>query len=110
MSTEYEMALWSELNLGPMQLPEHALLFAILERAILDYVGPAKTPAHFRRDAEMFFHCKDDVPWSFIWISRHVPYDAEWFRETIMRYVNREYAKRQEEINMRRCGSRVIWK
>jgi hypothetical protein len=109
-AADHQMALWSELNLQVYLLPEHNLLLAIVERAILDYVGKAKTQTHHRREAEKFFYCNERIPFSFRWICDHLPFDPEWFYRVIMTHVVREAEERRKEKVARRCGSVAIWK
>lgn len=99
------MALWSELNIGVKLLPEQHLIMAIVERAVLDYVGPGKTDLHHKRSARKFLISDSEELFSFRWISQHLPYDPDWFRETVLKFVEKLKALRKQEAIERRCGS-----
>ena len=114
MRPDLLIASWGEA-LGTHTLtPEQNMLLAVVERAILDYVGPAKTPAKYKRDAENFFLCKDKEEWSFLWIADHLPFDPQWFARVILTYVRGERDKylkaRAQRLAMLRCGNVTYWK
>jgi hypothetical protein len=81
----------------PMEVPEHKLLIAILERAALDYAGPAKVQQHIRRSAKRFFRSERTDEWSFDWICRHLTVDHEWFKAQILSGL-------EKALRARDCG------
>jgi hypothetical protein len=66
---------------------------AVLERALLDAVGPtAREPD--RSDTLAWFRSDDDSPFSFRWVAAQLGFDAEWLRDRIRRrqHVARDWA------------------
>jgi hypothetical protein len=52
---------------------------AVLERALLDAVGPTARQID-RDDALAWFDSEDDAPFSFRWIAAQLGFDADWLR------------------------------
>lgn len=64
--------------------PERNLLFAILERAILDLKSKAKFEQNDIRSAKQFIRSDCDCPWSFIWICTQLDLDPYLIRRFII--------------------------
>ncbi len=63
----------------PPDSPCRRLVAAVLERALLDAVGPtARQPD--RDDALAWFGSDDEAPFSFRWVAAQLGFDAEWLR------------------------------
>jgi cytochrome P450 len=86
--SEVGFADTDELGSCHPRIPEHSLLLAIIERAVLDYVGPADTPMQHRRSAAIFFRSPSQRVYSFNWILRHLPWEPEWARARVMAYIH----------------------
>ena len=67
---------------GVPHSPSRRLVGAVLERALLDVVGPTARGAE-RADALAWFRSDDDAPFSFLWIAHHLGIDADWLRSRI---------------------------
>jgi hypothetical protein len=69
------------------RLPEspcRRLVAAVLERALLDAVGPTfKQPD--RDDALAWFRSEDDDPFSFRWVAFQLGMDPDWLRSRLRR-------------------------
>jgi len=69
------------------RLPEspcRRLVAAVLERALLDAVGPtSKQPE--RDDALAWIESEDEVPFSFRWVSFQLGMDPDWMRSRVRR-------------------------
>lgn len=52
---------------GP-EIPEHKLMTAMIERALIDIYGDAKCPRHDRKSACVWIISEDIDPYSFLWI------------------------------------------
>ena len=66
----------------PPDSPCRRLVAAVLERALLDAVGPtARQPD--RDDALAWFGSDDDAPFSFRWVAAQLGFDADWLRERV---------------------------
>jgi hypothetical protein len=52
---------------------------AVLERALLDAVGPTARQTD-RDDALAWFDSDDDAPFSFRWVAAQLGFDADWLR------------------------------
>jgi hypothetical protein len=63
----------------PSDSPCRRLVAAVLERALLDAVGPAARQAD-RDDALAWFGSDDDAPLSFRWVAAQLDFDAQWLR------------------------------
>ena len=99
MQQETGYVAWGEFEGYKIFQPEHYLLLAILERAILDYVGPADTPSHYRRSAELFFRPnKSTRSFSFNWIAQHMHADPEWFKTKVRDHLARLLATKDLKV------------
>jgi hypothetical protein len=73
-----------------LRLPEHRLMAAVLERAIMDYCGTAMVEPEHKRSAERFFFPEEEYGehfFSLYSIGEHVTDDAKGFVERVRRYV-----------------------
>jgi hypothetical protein len=69
-------------------IPEHALLIATLERAILDYLNCGYVQQKDRRSARKFFRSNGRHPYGFWYISMHIAQDPKGFRINLLRLLN----------------------
>lgn len=91
---EIDDALFHNMLKGFKLMPEQTFLLAFLQRAILDYVGPAATLMHYHRSARGFFTSDSREVMSFNWVADHLPWDGDWFKAVIFRYINERLAER----------------
>jgi hypothetical protein len=63
----------------PPDSPCRRLVAAVLERALLDAVGPTAHEAD-REDALAWFGSDDEAPFSFRWVAAQLGFDADWLR------------------------------
>src|SRR5262245_6411834 len=71
----------------PPDSPCRRLVAAVLERGLLDAVGPsAKQPE--RDDALAWFLSEDEEPFSFRWVAFQLSIDPDWLRARIRRHRN----------------------
>jgi hypothetical protein len=96
--TEIGFADTDELGSCHPRIPEHSLLLAIIERAVLDYVGPADTQMQHRRSAAIFFRSPSQRVYSFNWILRHLPWEPEWARAKVMAYIHNAIQMRKNAL------------
>lgn len=68
----------------PPDSPCRRLVAAVLERALLDAVGPTAREAD-RNDALAWFGSDDDTPFSFRWVAAQLGFDADWLRDRVRR-------------------------
>jgi hypothetical protein len=55
---------------------------AVLERALLDAVGPTARQTD-RDDALAWFNSDDDAPFLFRWVAAQLGFDADWLRSRV---------------------------
>jgi hypothetical protein len=63
----------------PPDSPCRRLVAAVLERALLDAVGPVGHEAN-RDDALAWFGSDEEAPFSFRWVAAQLGLDADWLR------------------------------
>jgi hypothetical protein len=66
----------------PPDSPCRRLVAAVLERALLDAIGPTARQAD-RDDALAWFGSDDEAPFSFRWVTAQLGFEAEWLRGRI---------------------------
>jgi hypothetical protein len=69
---------------GPPDSPSRRLVAAVLERALLDAVGPTAREGD-RNDALAWFEYDDETPFSFRWVAAQLGFDADWLRDRVRR-------------------------
>src|SRR5262245_17716929 len=69
---------------GPLARPCRRLVAAVLERALLDAVGPTACEGD-RNDALAWFGSDDDTPFSFRWVAAQLGFDADWLLDRVRR-------------------------
>lgn len=68
--------------------PIHALMEAIVERALRDAMGTAYTETHVLRSARKWLHSNRKTKWSFMWIAEELPLSTR-FIERIRNLIPR---------------------
>jgi hypothetical protein len=68
----------------PPDDPCRRLVVAVLERALLDAVGPTSREAE-RADARAWIASDDDAPFSFVWVTNQLGIDPAWLRGRVLR-------------------------
>jgi hypothetical protein len=82
---EPDTLLASQHAMGlPPDSPCRRLVTAVLERALLDAVGPTARQVD-RDDALAWFGSDDSAPFSFRWVAAQLGFDADWLRVRIRR-------------------------
>lgn len=74
--------------------PNGALLWAVLERATMDWGGRClyggtswRQTARYVTDAACWFGDDADDPWTFVWVCQQLQLDPGRVRDTLYRYV-----------------------
>jgi hypothetical protein len=68
----------------PPDSPYRRLVAAMLERALLDAVGPTAREGD-RNDALAWFGSDDETPFSFRWVAAQLGFDTDWLRDRVRR-------------------------
>ena len=68
----------------PPDSPSWRFVAAVLERALLDTVGPTAREGD-RNDSLAWLGSDDDAPFSFRWVAAQLGFDADWLRERVSR-------------------------
>lgn len=69
-------------------VPEYALVFAVLERAILDALGNLEISKNWMqqevaRSAIVWFRSNDEEPWTFLWVCNMLDLNPEHLRNIV---------------------------
>lgn len=90
-------ALELDLEEPPLPAPERSLLWAVLERAMMDLSGRCLEGSQTWRysgmyvaDAAQWFTSEDESEWTFVWVCDHLQLDPERTRDTIYAAISRQ--------------------